>query len=49
MALIEENMSFTLTRKYHNLSLARWKVFLVFVCLQQSLIMVALIHQGIKT
>ena len=38
MALVEENMSFTLTRQYHNLYLAKWKVFSVYASWQKSVI-----------
>lgn len=36
MALVEENTSFTLTRQYHNLYIAKWKVFSVYGNRQQS-------------
>lgn len=46
MALTEENINFTLTRKYHNLYLAMWKVFSVKRA--GSSLLLTLIHQGIK-
>ena len=55
MAIVEENMSFTLTRQYHNLYLAKWKVFSVYASWQKSVIVAPIqnkernIHYKTKT
>lgn len=45
MALIEEDMSFTLTPKYHNLYVAKKKVFSARGSWQQQSVHVALTHK----